>query len=285
VVIAAPATPWLQFERCVLDEDCLLESLQRLTRLDPQLVDEHAPCALVRVQGLRLSAGPVKREHQLPAKPLAQGVVSDQRLELGDEVVVTTERKIGFDPFLECRQAKLLKPGDLDVRERVECELRKRRAAPEGQRLAERGGGGVRVSGRKCASSLVEQGLEPMEVELAVGDRQDVAMGTGQKDPVLTWIYARGIVLEPSAQLRDERVNVLRRVRRRFGAPEVLDDLVDRHDDVGTQQEKREQGPLLMPAEREALAPVLDFERTENAEIHAATPLFASNLAPLQPPA
>jgi hypothetical protein len=151
--------------------------------------------------------------------------------------------------------------------------------------LAERGGGRGRVSGRKCASSLVEQGLESMQVELAVGDRQDVAMGTGQKNPVLTWIYACGIVLEPPAEFRDERVNALRRARRRFGAPEVLDDLVDRYDVVRTQQEKREQGALLMPPEREALTPVLDLERTENAEVQAATPLFASNLAPLQPPA
>ena len=65
----------------------------------------------------------------------------------------------------------------------------------------------------------------------------------------------------------------------------MLDDLVDRYDGVRTQQEKREQGALLMPAQREALAPVLDFERTENAEIHPANPLFVSNLAPLQPPA
>ena len=65
----------------------------------------------------------------------------------------------------------------------------------------------------------------------------------------------------------------------------MLDDLVDRHDAVRTQQEKRKQGALLMPAQWEAPAPVLDFKRTENTEIHAATPLFASNLAPLQPPA
>jgi hypothetical protein len=80
-------------------------------------------------------------------------------------------------------------------------------------------------------------------------------------------------------------VNVLGRARGWLGAPEVLDDLVDRHDVVGTQQEKRKERALLMPTEREALTPVLDFERTENAEIHGATPLFASNLAPVQPPA
>jgi hypothetical protein len=72
---------------------------------------------LVCVQGLGLSAGPVEREHQLSAKALAQGVVSDQCFELGDEVAVKAERKIGFDPVLECRQAKLLQAGDLDLGE------------------------------------------------------------------------------------------------------------------------------------------------------------------------
>src|SRR6266516_6232282 len=112
-------------------------------------------------------------------------------------------------------------------------------------------------------------------------------MGTGQEDAVLTSIYARagGLVLEPRAQLRDERVNALRRARRRGGGPEVVDDLVDRHDLVRAQQEQGEQGALLMPAEREALTSVLDLEPTEDAEIHAVSPPFASNLAPLQPAA
>ncbi len=109
----------------------------------------------------------------------------------------------------------------------------------------------------------------------------------GQEDAVLTLLYALagGLVLEPPAQLRDERVNALRRARRRLGAPEVVDDRVDRDDLVRAQQQQGEQGALLMPAEREALTSVLDLERTENAEIHAVTSLFASKLAPLQPAA
>ncbi len=119
--------------------------------------------------------------------------------------------------------------------------------------------------------SLADQGLEPMKVELTVRDRQQVAVGTGQEDAVLTSLYAwaGGVVLEPPAELRDERVNALRRARRRFGAPEVLDNLVDGDDLVCAQQEQGEQGALLMPAEREALTSVLDLEPTEDAEIHA----------------
>ena len=113
-----------------------------------------------------------------------------------------------------------------------------------------------------------------MKVELAGRDRQHVAMRAGQEDAVLTCLYVRagGLALEPPAQLRDERMNALRRARRRLGAPEVVDDLVDRHDLVRAQQEQGEQGALLMPAERKALGPVLDLERTENPEIHAVPP-------------
>jgi hypothetical protein len=80
-------------------------------------------------------------------------------------------------------------------------------------------------------------------------------------------------------------VNALRRARRRLRTPEVVDDLVDRYDLVRAQQEQGQKGALLMPAEREALTSVFDLEPTEDAEIHAVPPSFASNLAPRQPAA
>jgi hypothetical protein len=126
-----------------------------------------------------------------------------------------------------------------------------------------------------------------MKVELARSDRQHITVGTGQENAVLTYVsfWIGGLVLEPPAQLRDQRVNALRRARRRLRTPEVVDDLVDWHDLVRAQQEQGEQGALLMPAEREALTSVLDFEPTEDAEIHAVSPPFASKLAPRQPAA
>ena len=136
--------------------------------------------------------------------------------------------------------------------------------------------------------SLLDQRLEAMEVELAGRDRQHVAVRTREEDAVLTRLSVLGSAgssLEPPAQLRDERVNALRRARRRLGTPEVVDDLVDRHDLVRAQQEQGEQSALLMPAEREALSlgprPRADRE-CGNA---CGSPPFASNLAPLQPAA
>ena len=177
----------LRLERSVLPEDRLLQTLQRRARLDPELVHEHAPRPLICVECLRLPAGPVEREHQLSAQPLAQGVLGDKRLQLGDQVAMAAEREVGFDPLLECRQPELLQPRDLDLGERVVRELRQRRAAPERERLAQLAAASSARPAAERPSSLLEQGLEPMEVELAVGDRQHVAVGTGQEDAVLTW--------------------------------------------------------------------------------------------------
>ena len=126
-----------------------------------------------------------------------------------------------------------------------------------------------------------------MKVELAGRDRQHVAVRTGQEDAVLAslYVWAGGLVLEPRAQLRDERVNALRRARRRVGGPELVDDLVDRDDLVRAQQEQGEQGALLMPPERKAFTSVLDLERSENPEIHAVPLSSPLNLAPRQPAA
>ena len=56
---------------------------------------------------------------------------------LHDEPGAQRAERHGFDPFLEDGQVELLEPGDLLLRERVECELGQGRAAPERERLAQ----------------------------------------------------------------------------------------------------------------------------------------------------
>jgi len=70
---------------------------------------------------------------------------------------MATEREVGFDPLLECRQSELLQPPDLDLRERVVRELRQRRTAPEREPLAQLGRRVVGAPGTKRLLSLVEQ--------------------------------------------------------------------------------------------------------------------------------
>src|SRR6266540_770765 len=128
--------------------------------------------------------------------------------------------------------------------------FRKRPPAPDGERFPQPFTRVVCPSGRKRPAPLLGQGLEAMEVELTGNDRQHVAARTREKDAVVAEILRfRARLGEQLSQLRNERLDALGRTRRRLRAPEVLDDLVDRHDLVRAQQEQSEQGALLMPAE------------------------------------
>ena len=57
-----------ELQRLVLLEDRLLQTLERRARLDAELVHEGTPRPLIRVERLRLPAGPVESEHQLSAQ-------------------------------------------------------------------------------------------------------------------------------------------------------------------------------------------------------------------------
>ena len=93
-------------------EDRALERLERRRRLDPEALDERLPRRAVGLERLGLPARAVEREHQLAAEPLAQRVLGDERLELGDERGVPAEREVCVDPLLERREAQLLEPLD-----------------------------------------------------------------------------------------------------------------------------------------------------------------------------
>ena len=68
------------------------------------------------------------------AQPLACRMLSYERLELGDQRGVMTEREVGLDAVLERDQPQLLEPRDLVLRERLVGEIGQRRPAPERER-------------------------------------------------------------------------------------------------------------------------------------------------------
>ena len=55
----------------VVLEDLALEPLQRLARLEPELLGERAAALLVDLKRLGLATGAVEREHQLRSRPLS----------------------------------------------------------------------------------------------------------------------------------------------------------------------------------------------------------------------
>ena len=104
-------------------KDLRLEPLELRSRLDPQFLDEPVSSLLIRLESLRLTARAIEREHQLPARGLAERVLPHERLELTDDVAVATELEVGLDPFLEGDEAQLLQPPDLALRELLEGEV------------------------------------------------------------------------------------------------------------------------------------------------------------------
>ncbi len=115
-----------EVERRVVEQDLLLELLQRLAGVEAELVDEPGARVLVGGECVRLPAGAVEREDQQPGEALAQRVVANEPFELADDLGVAAEREVGLEAQLERGQPQLLEPADLVARERLVLELRKR---------------------------------------------------------------------------------------------------------------------------------------------------------------
>src|SRR5699024_6249286 len=90
------------------------------------------------LERVRLAAAAVEREHQLASQTLAQRMLRDARLELGDDRAVASEPEGRLESPLDGLETKLLEVPDLALGEVRERELGKGRAAPKGQRLLER---------------------------------------------------------------------------------------------------------------------------------------------------
>ena len=72
----------------VLPEHGALQLLQRPSGLDAELINEDPSRRLVRLERLRLTPGPVEREHELAPKPLTEWVLCGKFLQLTDRVEV-----------------------------------------------------------------------------------------------------------------------------------------------------------------------------------------------------
>ena len=148
-------------EQCrVLTEDRGLEVLELRAGFDPELFDERRPGGAIRLQGIGLPFGAVEREHQLPAEPLAERLLCNQRLELRDEVGMAAEEEIGVDALFEGSLAQLLEPADLGLGERLVGEIGERRPAPQAEGFPEDRRRRLLVPHRAGGPRLGEQVLE-----------------------------------------------------------------------------------------------------------------------------
>ena len=120
-----------RIEHGFLVEDRALQLLQRAARVDPELVGEHPAGILVRVERLRLPTTAVQGQHELPAQPLAEGVLRQEPLELRDEIALASELELGVESILERGEAQLVEARDLGLGEGLVAEVGQRRPSPE----------------------------------------------------------------------------------------------------------------------------------------------------------
>ncbi len=95
---------------------------------------------------------------------LSQRVLTDERLELPDDVGVSFELEVGVDPLLERDEPKLLEPADLALCERFVGEIGQRRTSPDVERLPQQRRARSRI---RSVTRLCRQRREALQVEAA----------------------------------------------------------------------------------------------------------------------
>ena len=192
---------------------------------------------------------------------LAQRVLRDERLELARDLGVAPQREVGLDAALERHEPELLEAGDLGLGERLVGEVRERGSPPQRKPFPQKGGGALRVAAGKSAAALLHERLEPVQVEVAVLQLDDVA-----------WIARRDrSAAERLAKVGDVALQDVRRCLGRVVAPELVDQPVAGDNLAGMREQNGEHGALARAAERNRLAAHPRLERAEDPELQAFT--------------
>ena len=127
---------------------------------------------------------------------------------------------------------------------------------PQRQRLPQLRGGDRRLG----TIRLADQPLEPVHVELIPVETQHITRRLGED--------RTAALAERFSQLRDAHLQGGPAGPRRLLAPQLVDQLIARHDLVRAQQQDRQQRALLRTRERDHGVAIGDLERTEDPEFH-----------------
>ena len=163
--------------------------------------------------------------------------------------------QLGFDPVLQRRNAQLLEPRDRGVGELRVREVGERAAVPELERLAEPRDRLCGIAGCERVATGGGQLLEPLRVHALQLDDELVAARPRDERPLR----------QLAAKRRDGVPDHPRRGRRRGRAPEIVDQGLDRHRLVGTQEQRGDEG-LPRPAQLDEGRAAQHLERAEDPE-------------------
>jgi hypothetical protein len=178
---------------------------------------------------------PVEREHQLPPESLPKRALRDRLLELGDDLAMLAELERRLEALLERIDAELLEPIRLGAdRVRVSQTLQ-RRSAPRARAPGRDVGRRTRIAVAQRRARLDEQVLE----DERVGARIREGIAVGRPDD--------GVLAERRTQARDVMLNSVSGRSGHVGAPQVVDESVDRDRAPASQCEQRKERVALRP--------------------------------------
>ena len=175
----------------------------------------------------------------MPAEALAKRVLGSERLELADELPIPAESEVDLDAQLERGKPDLLEPRDRRLGEALVGDVRERRSPPQRQRLPQPIGGVACLPVREALPRVVDQPLEPVEVELI----------RPQTDHVAGRLRGEGIRRKRLAKARHVDTERSAACLGRILPPEVVDQTVGGNDLVRVQEKGGEESTLLRAAE------------------------------------
>ena len=254
----------------LVHQDRSFHLAQLTARLQTELLDQRLASSLIRRERVRLATSAIQRKHELTSKTLTVRVARHERLQLGEQLHVPTERELDVDPVFERPRPCLLEPRHLEARPGFVGQIRQRRLPPARERLAEEHGrAGDAPLGPQRASEA-DQPLEPEEVDLLGIDGEQVTGRLGQQHRRLGTRAAIG--LQHLTQVRHVHLQRRRRMLRGIVPPQAIDQPLGRHRTVRLEQQHREHRPLLGTAERDPQTLVERFHHPEHSELHHTLP-------------
>jgi hypothetical protein len=259
----------IPFELGVLGEDGRLEPLQFGAWLDPELTDQHLASARDGLQRLGLAPGSVQGDHKLAPPPLAERLLPDHGLELGDQLTCISGSEPRIDQILARRASQLLEPvafGRAEARVPVALVCG---AAPEIERLPEQRFGFPRVPLIEEAVSIAGELLERDRVDLMSGDSERVAASAREDDVRVRAAGRAG--LKGATEPRNVGPESLLRGPRWMLAPQLLDEIVDGHDTTRAGDQASEDHAFLRSGDRQRIPAFRhDLEGSEDEETHTS---------------
>ena len=254
-VAAAAAGRGDHGDRRVVREDGLLDAPELRSRLETQLVGEHAPCLLEHLECVRLPPAAVERQHQLAPQPLPERVVCNRRAQRRDQLSVLSERERNLEPLLERVHTQRLEPARLGVEPRRAGEALQGRTPPEVERRSNHIRRGPHVAVTQRAARLRQQFLEPHGIHMRVVQRIPIGRAGDRR------------LSQGGAKTRNVVVERIARGGRELRAPQAVDECVDVDDATISEREHCQQCLPLRSAHVRNPSAGVHLERAEKPDL------------------